>query len=93
MSDAFEWDESKAEFNFRKHGVDFETATEVFRDVFAVEDIDASMDYGEIRFRIIGRTGGRLVTVIYTERDERIRIISARQATRRERDRYRQQDS
>jgi len=58
MTDAFEWDESKAEFNFNKHGIDFETAAEVFRDVFAVEDIDASMDYGETRFRITGRAGG-----------------------------------
>lgn len=93
MSGAFEWDDGKAAANFRKHGVDFETATEVFRDAFAVEDLDASMDYGEQRFRIIGRAGGKLVTVIYAERGERIRIISARQATRREHDRYHQQNS
>jgi uncharacterized DUF497 family protein len=51
------------------------------------------MDYGEQRFQIIGRAGGKLVTVVYTERGERIRIISARQATRREYDRYYQQNS
>jgi hypothetical protein len=93
MSDAFEWDGGKAEANFRKHGVDFETATEVFRDAFAIEDLDARMDYGEPRFQIVGRAGGGLVTVIYSERGERIRIISARQATRRERDRYYHQNS
>ena len=46
------------------------------------------MDYGEHRFQIIDHAAGKLVTVIYTERGERIRIISARQATRREHDRY-----
>jgi len=93
LNDAFEWDEAKAEANFRKHGVDFVTATEVFSDAFAIEDFDASMDYGEQRFQIIGSAGGRLVTAVYTERGERIRIISARQSTRRERDRYYRQNS
>jgi uncharacterized DUF497 family protein len=88
MNNDFEWDDAKAEANFRKHGLDFETATEVFRDVFVIDELDASMDYGEQRFQIIGHAGGKLVTVIYTERGERIRIISARQATRREHDRY-----
>jgi hypothetical protein len=88
MNNGFEWDDAKAEANFRKHGLDFETATEVFRDVFAIDDFDARMDYGEQHFQIIGHVGGKLVTVIYTERGERIRIISARHATRREHDRY-----
>jgi len=66
----------------------FRTATEVFLDAFAIDELDASMDYGEQRFQIIGHAAGKLVTVIYTERGERIRIISARQATRREHDRY-----
>jgi uncharacterized DUF497 family protein len=93
MTHDFEWDDAKAAANFRKHGVDFETATDVFRDPFAVDVVDASMDYGEPRFRIIGRAGGKLVTVVFTERGDRIRIISARQATRREYDGYHQQNS
>jgi uncharacterized DUF497 family protein len=66
---------------------------EVFRKAFAIEDLDVSMDYGEQRFQIIGRAGGKLVTVVSTERGERIRIISARQATRHEHDRYCHQNS
>ena len=88
MTYDFAWDEMKAEDNFRKHGVDFETATEVFDDSFGIDDVDSSMSYGERRFKLIGRAGGGLVLVIYTERGDTIRIISARQATRHEHDRY-----
>lgn len=89
QADTFEWDDAKAEVNYRKHGVDFETATEVFADLFATEEFDreSSLD-GEDRFRMTGTGGGALLTVIYTQRDERIRIISARRATRREHDDY-----
>jgi uncharacterized protein len=89
----FEWDDAKAEANFRKHGVHFDVATEAFRDLFGVEDVDTSMDYGEPRFKLTALAARRLITVIYTEREERIRIISARQATRREHDRYYSQNS
>jgi uncharacterized protein len=93
MSNEFEWDGDKAEANFRKHGVDFETATGAFADVFGLDEIDARMDYGEPRFQLIGRAAGTLITVIYAERGDRIRIISARQATRREHDRYYRENS
>ena len=89
----FEWDDVKAEANFRKHGVHFDAATAAFRDLFGVEDVDTSMDYGEPRFTLTALAAGSLITVIYTEREERIRIISARQATRREHDRYYSQNS
>jgi uncharacterized DUF497 family protein len=46
-----------------------------------VEDLDVSADYGEDRFLILGRAGDRLLMVVYTERQDRIRIISAREAT------------
>ena len=55
-------------------------------------EIDDREDYGEDRFIITGRANGRLLTVTYTERDGRIRIISARKATRREQDDYFGQD-
>ena len=84
----FEWDETKAAENYAKHGVSFETATEVFRDMFAVERLDDREDYGEDRFILIGIVDGTVLTVVYTERSDRIRIISARQATKREQDDY-----
>ena len=84
----FEWDRAKAEGNRRKHGVRFEVAVEVFSDPRRYEFLDDREFYGEPRFAAVGRVGGRLLTVVYTERDDRIRIISAREATRDERDHY-----
>jgi hypothetical protein len=90
----FEWDDGKAESNYRKHGVDFETATEAFADPFAVERVDPShAEYGEERFLITGMASGQLLTVVYTARGERIRLISARRATKREHDNYYRQNS
>ncbi len=93
MTHEFEWDDDKAEENYRKHGVDFESATEAFRDAHGVEEPDASMNYGEPRFKLTGRAAGSLIVVIYTERGDAIRIISARQATRRDHDRYYRENS
>jgi uncharacterized protein len=90
----FEWDDEKAELNYRKHGVDFETATEVFEDNFAIyRDDPLASHHGEARFIIIGMASGRVLTVIYTERGPIIRLISARTATRREHDNYYRQNS
>ena len=80
----FEWDEAKADANLAKHGVRFADAAAVFDDPFALDFEDRSVDYGEIRRRIIGLADGRVLTVAYTERDETIRLISARKATRTE---------
>ncbi len=93
MDHEFEWDAAKAEANLRKHGVSFETATEVFLDPFALESIDTSMDYGEQRIRITGFFIVKVMSVIYTPRGERLRIISARQATRHEHDVYYRESS
>lgn len=85
----FEWDEAKAEANLRLHGVSFELAKTVFRDAFAVERLDDRRDYGEERIVIIGMATGHIILfVAYTERGERIRIISARRATQHEKDDY-----
>jgi uncharacterized protein len=86
--DDFEWGETKSAENYAKHGVGFELATEVFKDPFAIERLDDREDYGEERFILIGSAAGSILTVIYTERNGRIRIISARQATKREQDDY-----
>jgi uncharacterized DUF497 family protein len=77
---AFEWDADKAEANLRKHGIAFEAARRVFEDDFAVERPDADLPYGEMRFVITGMVDGRLLRVVYTERNNRIRIISAQQS-------------
>ncbi|NRF12600.1 BrnT family toxin [Agrobacterium pusense] len=85
---SFEWNDRKALTNLAKHGVSFETARKVFEDPFAVDIEDRSANYGEVRRRIEGLGNGLVLTVIYTERSEVIRIISARKATRAERKEY-----
>jgi len=85
---AFEWDDAKAAENYVKHGVSFELAAEVFGDPFGVERLDDREDYGEDRFVLIGTAEGAVLTVVYSERNGRIRLISARQATKREQDDY-----
>jgi len=85
--DRFEWNDAKAHANLEKHEVSFE-ARLVFDDPASVDNIDDRENYGEDRFTITGMVNARLLTVTYTERDGRIRIISARKATRREQDDY-----
>ena len=83
----FEWDPDKAAGNLEKHGIDFADAALVLYDDLAVTVPDDDAD--EERFVTLGADAiGRLLVVVYTWRDERIRIISARQATGRERRRY-----
>jgi len=84
----FEWDDEKAFENLRKHGVRFELAAKAFKDPLAVEWIDQREDYGEERTILLGMADGTILVVIYTERDERIRLISARRALRDEKDIY-----
>ncbi len=80
--DRFEWDDEKARANLVKHEVSFEAGCLVFDDPSFVDEADDDPD--EPRFRATGMVGGRLLTVIYTERGDRIRIISSRKASRRE---------
>ena len=90
----FEWDEVKARSNFKDHGVSFELAKTVFDDAFAIERLDEREDYGEERFVIIGMAEGQaLLFVAYTERNGRIRIISARRATQHEQNDYFEQNT
>jgi len=94
MSLEFEWHDAKAEANLEAHGVSFDLATTVFKDPFAVERLDDREDYGEQRFVIIGMAEGHVVLfVAYSERGERIRIISARRATQHEQDDYFRQNT
>jgi uncharacterized DUF497 family protein len=89
----FEWDDIKAAENLRNHGVSLAQAALAFRDPFAVEWIDLRKDYGEERIILLGRTSDQVLTVVYTERAERIRIVSARRATRNEQDLYYRQNA
>jgi|SRR5579863_6252188 len=85
----FEWDAGKAAANRKKHGISFEDATSAFLDPLAVTYPDPDHSHAECREITIGRTiRGRLVLVSHCERETRIRIISARHATRRERKQY-----
>ena len=88
MNLEFEWDDAKAAENYTRHGVSFDLAKKVFNDPFAVERIDDRQDYGEERYIISGLADGELLFVAYTEREERIRLISARRAIRHEQDDY-----
>jgi hypothetical protein len=86
--DEFEWDDDKAASNLRKHGVSFVAARLVFQDAFAIEDPEPQIQEGETRFITVGIAGGQILYVVYTERESRVRIISARKANRREQDGY-----
>ena len=85
----FEWDAAKAASNPFKHGVSFAEAMTVLSDALEVMISDPVHSDAELRFVSMGLSeAGRLLVVAYTERDQRIRIISARQATPRERRQY-----
>ena len=85
----FEWDSTKAAENVEKHGVGFEEASTVFGDPLGRIVDDPRHSIGERRFVLMGRSDqDRLLAVMYTERREVVRIISAREVTRRERKDY-----
>ena len=85
----FEWDPAKAARNLAKHGVSFDDASTVFGDPLAGTILDPRHSVEEQRFVTIGHSAsGSLIVVIHVERDDRIRIISARRATRRKRTKY-----
>lgn len=82
----YEWDENKAAINLSKHGVAFDEAITVFDDPLYVDFYDPDHSYDEHRFILLGESAkGRLLFVSYMERNNTIRIISAREATLSER--------
>ena len=84
---AYQWDNNKAASNLNKHGVDFADAVSVFSDDFSTTVNDERFE--EERFITIGIDAfGRVLVVVYTWRDNEIRLISARTATRSERKQY-----
>ncbi|MEE4355843.1 MAG: BrnT family toxin [Desulfococcaceae bacterium] len=88
----FEWNPDKAEKNMEKHGVSFDEAATVFSDPLSMTYNDPDHSYNEERYIIIGLSSlGKLLFVSHAEKNDRIRIISARQLTRKERKQYEQQ--
>lgn len=88
----FEWDKEKAKANLNKHGVSFEEAALAFYDENAVELFDELNSDSEIRYQIIGISNTRLIFVAYADRNEKIRIISARKANARHIEIYNEQN-
>lgn len=82
-----EWDDDKAEINKKKHKVSFEMAAEIFLDENRIEDYDELHSDDESRIKVIGKVE-EILFVIYTERGERYRLISARLANKKEREDY-----
>jgi uncharacterized DUF497 family protein len=85
----FEWDDDKNESNFEKHGLDFETAMQIWNGPI-IEQTDDRYEYGEYRFIAFGMVDSRVLTVVYTWRGNVCRIISARKARKDERRAYRE---
>jgi len=85
MNINFEWDEDKAFANMKKHGVSFDEAVSIFNDRLSLTIFDAEHSIGEERFIDIGLSNkDRVIVVVYTERENNIRIISSRKAIKKE---------
>jgi len=85
----FEWDHNKARQNNKTHGISFDEASTAFHDPLSRTIADPLHSKGEERLVLVGESlKGRLLVVVHTERSDRIRIISARLATNKERLRY-----
>ncbi|MEZ3431698.1 MAG: BrnT family toxin [Lachnospiraceae bacterium] len=87
----FEWDEYKNIINKEKHKISFETAAYVFDDPYYIEMFDFEHSIDEDRYIAIGKVG-EVLFVVFTERKDTIRLISARLATNAERSLYYDQD-
>ena len=83
----FEWDDEKEKINIEKHGIDFSLAALVFEDENRIEIYDRIHSEAEDRYITIGSINGTVVIimVVYTERGDAVRLISARKATKQER--------
>ena len=84
----FDWDPAKAQANLRKHGIPFSKACQVFKDAGRLEQPDFSGEHDEERWDVLGRVEDTILFVVLTLRGERVRLISARRATRNEQRSY-----
>lgn len=87
MGHGFQWDEQKNAANEAKHGISFEQAAQIFRSP-VLKRLDDRRDYREMRFIALGAYDGEVLCVVFTERDGDIRLISARKASKHEREPY-----
>ena len=91
MTLRFEWDSKKTLSNKRRHGITFEQASTIFGDPLSITVHDPAHSIGEDRFITIGTSiNDKLIVVVHTDRNDIIRIISARKATKNERSQYEQ---
>ena len=89
ISMEFDWDANKAAINLRKHDVSFDEAKTVFDDPLYIGGYDPDHSYDEDRYIATGQSANRRLLVLsYTDRDNVIRLITAREATRTEREKY-----
>jgi len=94
MKPLYEWDENKAKENLRKHKVSFEEAETVFDDPLSITVADPDHSEDEERWIDIGISKKKqILVVVYTERGKKLRIISARKATRAERKKYEKENT
>lgn len=85
----FEWDIQKAAANLRKHKISFMEAATIFEDPYIIVEVDSLHSEDDLRLTATGFSArSRILLVVYTERRERIRLISARRATPEERKTY-----
>ena len=89
----FIWDETKAKKNLRNHGISFDVAKDIFFDPYAIEAYDINHSGTEDRFKVIGMVNGKILVLVYVEREAEIRIISARPAGRAERTHYEENET
>ena len=83
----FEWNDEKYQINIKKHGIRFETAARVFFDEYLIDNYNFEHSDDEDRIKIIGKVE-KVLVVVHTERVEKLRIISARLANKKERNDY-----
>lgn len=84
----FEWDDGKSELCFRERGFDFAYAAQAFFDTNRIIRPDDRHSYGEERYQLMGKIEHRLFVIVYTPREQAMRIISARKANQREMTHY-----
>jgi uncharacterized DUF497 family protein len=84
----FEWDEAKRRSNLTRHGIDFAELAVVFEGAPFTTYVDDRYDYGERRYYTLGLLKGRVVAISYSEKDDVIRVISARGASKDEEIKY-----
>ena len=89
----YDWNLSKAALNLSKHGISFAEASLAMDDPSIVEEFDDRENYGEERFIAYAMGASSILVVIFTQRKDTTRIISARRATRHEQDHYYRQNA